>query len=230
MRRKNWINKKKYFYGNSDVFGSLFFNIFLKKNKFNCDQYNTNEQLYKVFIKKNKVTNLTFNLNYYFYSDFYKKLKFYSRGVIFKNYIFKNKNIMVFLPSYFFKSQFFSNKTAFDSILYDFKLRGFYLHKNYLNTKYNISLITYKKHLIGYNFFTIKNNLKSYLNIYKILDDKDYNSVGKVKFFLENTQTNFFFLKNELNLFFIFNLFLLNALEFYKILIILYLNKIFFIK
>lgn len=226
MRRKNWINKKKYFCDNTNKTNLFFFNIFLKNDKFNSDIYNTNEQLYKVFIKKNKLTNLTYNSNYYFYSDLYKILKFYSRSVIFKNYVFKQNNIMVFLPSYFFKSQFFNNKTLFNDVLSDFKLRGFYLHKNFLNKKYNLDSILYKKHLIGYNFFTIKNDFKKYLNIYKIIDEKDYNSVGKVKFFFDTLQVDSNYLNKELNLFFIFNVFLLSILEIYKILTILHLGKL----
>jgi hypothetical protein len=184
----------------------MFFNFFLKKKELKFDVYNTKGQLYKVFLKKNKNSLLMPELNYYFYSDFIKNLKFFSRNVIYKNYIFSQKTALVLLPSYMFKSQFFSNKSLFDDLLLTSKLKGFYLYKNYFkNYDYKYNNIFYRKHLIGYNFYIIKGDFNKYLNFFKITDEKDYNSIGKVKFFLESVPINNNILNNNLNLFFIFN-------------------------
>ena len=224
MRRKNWINKKDHSYDKTR-FNSFFFNIFLKKKEFKYDEYNTKGQLYKVFIKKNKYSILTPEINYYFYSDFFKNLKKKSKIIIYKNYL-KNtsNNTLLLLPSFMFKSQFFNNKSLFDDVLVNHKLKGFFIHKNFYKFFYNHNFSFYKKHLVGYNYFILKSNLEKYLNIHKVLDDKDYNSVGKVKLFLENYLANKLYLESDISLFFFFNVFLLKILEIYKIIIFLYIK------
>jgi len=163
-------------------------------------------------------------MNYYFYSDFFKNLKKKSKTIIYNNYVKNiNKNILVFLPSYMFKSQFFSNKSTFDDVLANFKIKGFFIHKNFYKNFYVCDSVFYKKHLIGYNYYIIKSNFDKYLNIHKIIDDKDYNSVGKIKFFLSITSKNICITDN-LNLFLLFNLVLLQILEMYKIIQCLYTN------
>ena len=231
MRRKNWINKKNHFYGNKNIFNSFFFNIFLNKNEFKFDEYNTKGQLYKVFLKKNKHSILTPDLNYYFYSDFFKIIKKKSKNIIYNNYIKNiNKNILILLPSYTFKSQFFNNKFIFDDILIKFKLRGLFFYKNFYNNFYSSNSNFYKKHLIGYNYYILKSNFDKYLNIYKLIDDKEYNSVGKVKLFIDSLLINKADTIKDLNFFFFFNVFILKLLEIYKIIIYLYINILWFYK
>ena len=226
MRRKNWINKKKLFYDNVNIIDPFFFNFFLKKKEFKFDEYNTKGQLYKVFLKKNKESLLLPTVNFYFYNDFIKNIKFISRNIIYKNYAYKTNNILVLSPSFMFKSQFFINKTLFDDLLLALKLKGFFVHKNFFKyQQYKCNLITYKKHLIGYNYYVIKSNLTKFSELIKINDDKEYNSVGKVKFFLENPNTNNYLHKN-LNLFFIYNIYMMNVLEIYKILIYVFISKV----
>lgn len=225
MRRKNWINKKNHLYDNNNIFNPFFFNIFLKKKELRFDEYNTKGQLYKVLIKKNKYSILTPELNYYFYSDFFRVLKKINKYIIYNNYLKNvNKNILMLLPSYTFKSQFFSNKSLFDDVLANLKLRGFFVHKNFHKDFYSSDFNFYKKHLIGYNYYIIKSNFEKYSNIYKIIDDKEYNSVGKVKLFIDDLFNNKNILIKDLNLFFFFNIFLLRLLEIYKIIIHLYIN------
>jgi len=225
MRRKNWINKKNYFYDNINVFNPFFFNIFIKKKEFKFDEYNTKGQLYKVFIKKNKYSMLTPELNYYFYLDFFKILKKKSKYIIYNSYLKNiNKNILILLPSYTFKSQFFNNKSLFDDVLVNIKLRGFFIYKNFHKDFYLSDFSFYKKHLIGYNYYIFKSNFEKYSNIYKIIDDKEYNSVGKVKLFIDNLFNNKNILIKDLNLFFLFNIFLLKFLEIYKIIVYIYIN------
>lgn len=220
MRRKNWINKKNYFYDNKNIFNSFFFNIFLKKNEAKFDEYNTRGQLYKVFIKKTKNSILTPELNYYFYSDLFKIMKKKTKNIIYKNYI-KNisKNTLILSPSYTFKSQFFNNKSIFDDVLKNFNLKGLFINNSFYSSDYNF----YKKHLIGYNYYVLKSNFDKYSAIYKLLDDKEYNSVGKVKLFVDFYEkiTN---INKEVNLFFFFNIFILKLLEIYKITVYLYIN------
>lgn len=227
MRRKNWTSKRNHFYGSIDTSNQFFFNVFLKKKELKYDEYNTLGQLYKVFVKKNKNSIILPELNYYFYLSFFKNLKKNSRNIIFKNYIKNlNKNILIFLPSYTFKSQFFNNKSLFDDVLVNFKLKGFFIHKSFYNSTYKVDNNFYKKHIVGYNFYTLKSNFEKYSNIYKILDDKDYNSVGKVKLFIDDFLKNNSIFSNEINLFFIFNVLILKILEIYKILVYLYLNML----
>jgi len=220
MRRKNWINKKNHFYGNIDVFNPFFFNIFIKKKELKFDEYNTKEQLYKTFLKKNKHSALTSELNYHFYLLFFKILKNKNKNIIYNIYINNNKFVMSLLPSYTFKSQFFSNKSLFDDVIFNNKLRGFIVNKNFYKDKYSYNYMFYKKHFIGYNFYILKSNFKKYSNIFKVLDDKEYNSVGKVKFFISNVYEN----NVSLNLYFFYNTFLLKILEIYKIVIILFIK------
>lgn len=207
----------------------MFFNIFLKKNESRYDEYNTLGQLYKVFVKKNKHSIILPELNYHFYLGFFKNLKKNSRNIINNNYVRNvNKNILIFLPSYTFKSQFFSNKSLFDDVLINFKLKGFFIHKNFYNYSYGVSSNFYKKHLVGYNFYVLKSNFEKYLNIYKILDDKEYNSVGKVKLFIDGFLKSNFIFCSEINLFFVFNIMFLKILEIYKIIIYLHLHVLWY--
>ena len=228
MRRKNWINKKKTLYGrylntNKNI-NFNFFNFFLKKKEFIFDKYNTRGQLYKVDLKKTKNSNLNFELNYYFYSDLLKNLKYINKKIIFNNFLKNNNNILFLLPSYTFKNQFFSHKSLFGDLLLMFKLRGFFIYKNYFNIiGYKNNNFFYKKHLIGYNFYIFNKMYKRYNDFFKITDDKEYNPVGKVKFLLTKQIIFDFKLNSEFNVFFNFNIYLLNIIEIYKIIVLLHL-------
>lgn len=222
MRRKNWINKKNHFYGKIDIFNPFFFNIYVKKKESKFDEYNTKEQLYKTSLRKNKHSSLTPELNYHFYLSFFKILKNKNKNIMYNTYIYNNKHVMSLLPSYTFKSQFFNNKSLFDDVVLNNKLRGFVVNKFFFKNKYNSNFTFYKKHFIGYNFYILKSNFTKYSNIYKVLDDKEYNSVGKVKFFISNISE-----KNiNFSLFFFFNTFILKILEIYKIIVILYIKNL----
>jgi hypothetical protein len=129
---------------------------------------------------------------------------------------------MSLLPSYTFKSQFFSNKSLFDDVVFNNKLRGFTINKNFYKNKYDYNYMFYKKHFIGYNFYIIKSNHTKYLNVFKILDDKEYNGVGKIKFFITNVLEK----DSDINLHFLFNIFLLKTLEIYKITVVLFLKNV----
>lgn len=221
MRRKNWINKKNYFYGNIDIFNSFFFNIFVKKKESKFDEYNIKGQLYKTYLNKNKNSSLISELNYHFYLLFFKILKNKNKNIIYNMYVNNNKHVMSLLPSYTFKSQFFSNKSLFDDVVFNNKLRGFTINKNFYKNKYDYNYMFYKKHFIGYNFYIIKSNHIKYLNVFKILDDKEYNGVGKIKFFITNVLEK----DSDINLHFLFNIFLLKTLEIYKITVVLFLKN-----
>ena len=232
MRRKNWINKKKIFYDNFLKINknnkNLFFNIFLKKKEYLYDPYNTRGQLYKVMLNKNKNSFLEYEFNYYFYTDLFRSIKFLNKNLIFKNFI-KNKNdILLFSPAYTFKNQFFSNRSVFNDILTNFKLKGFFLYKNFFkNIGYKNNNYVFKNHIIGYNFYIFNKTVKSNNDLTKLLsfiDDKDFNGIGKVKLFLK--QEAHFNAANEIQFFFNFNLYCINVLEIYKITIFLYLSKI----
>jgi hypothetical protein len=191
--------------------------MLIKKKESKFDEYNTKEQLYKTSLRKNKHSYLTSELNYHFYLSFFKILKNKNKNIIYNTYINNNKHVMSILPSYFFKSQFFSNKSLFDDVLFNNRLRGFIVNKLFFKNKYNSNFKFYKKHFVGYNFYILKSNFTKYSSIYKILDDKEYNSVGKVKFFISNISEK----KVSFSLFFFFNIFMLKTLEIYKIIIIL---------
>lgn len=203
---------------------NLFFNFYLKKKEFLFDPYNTRGQLYKVFLNKSKNSYLESEFNYYFFSDFFKNLKYLNKKTIFKNLVkIHNNNVLVFSPNYMFKSQYFSNKSLFNDLLVNFKLKGFFLYKNFFkNSNYKFNSYIFKSHVIGYNYY-IFNKTSNNINFNKIInitEDKDYNSVGKIKFILKNE--NLFKLSNDLCIFFNFNLYCINVLEIYKI--ILYLH------
>lgn len=207
----------------------MFFNTILKKKEFLFDPYNTRGQLYKVLLNRNKNSFLESEFNYYFLSDFYKNFKFLNKKTILNNF-FKNNfnnNILILSPNYMFKSQFFSNKSIFNDLLINFKLKGFFVYRNFFkNEKIKFSSYVFKSHVIGYNFF-IFNKTADKININKFIsltDDKDYNGVGKLKFILKkNNQYNFY---ENMNIFINFNLYCINIIEIYKLLIFLYLIKI----
>jgi hypothetical protein len=101
-----------------------------------------------------------------------------------------------------------------------------FLYKNYFNSiGYKNSQVFYKKHLTGYNFYILNNSIKKYLELIKINDDKDYNPIGKVKMILMYNHYFVFNFDNEVSVFFNFNLFLLNLVEIYKILLLLFLKN-----
>jgi hypothetical protein len=127
---------------------------------------------------------------------------------------------MSLLPSYTFKSQFFNNKSLFNDVVSNNKLRGFIINKNFYKDRYSYNFMFYKKHFIGYNFYILKSNFKKYSNIFKILDDKEYNSVGKVKFFIDSVSEK----DINLNLYLFYNMFLLKVLEIYKIIVVLFIK------
>ena len=207
---------------------NLFYNIILKKKEIKFDFYNTRGQLYKVYLNKTKNSFLEPEFNYYFFSDFFRNLKYLNRQTIFKNLIKINTtDIVMMSPNYMFKSQYFSNRSLFNDLLVNFKLKGFFLYNNFFKkSNYKFDSWVFKSHIIGYSFY-IFNKSSSKINFNKfinITEDKEYNGVGKVKFvFLKKTN---FFLKNELNLFFNFNLYCINILEIYKIFIYLYFLKL----
>jgi hypothetical protein len=161
-------------------------------------------------------------LNYYFYLSFFKILKNKNKNIIYNTYINNNINTMALLPSYTFKSQFFNNKFLFDNIVLNNNLKGLIINKSFYKDKYSYNFMFYKKHFIGYNFYILKSNFKKYSNIFKTLDDKEYNSVGKVKFFINNVSEK----NTNVNLYLFFNTFLLKILEIYKITIVLYIKNL----
>jgi len=181
------------------------------------DKHNTQGRLYKVFLKQNKYSSNITELNYYFYTNLLKLFKFIHRRVIYTNYIRTITNPLIFSPYYTFKSQFFENRAIFNDILLKFKIKGFFLHKNFFKINYITNKIVYKKHLLGYNFFIINKNLVNNSDIYKIADNKDYSSIGKVKMFYKQIFFFDFYLNSDEYIFFIFNSTLLNILEIYKI-------------
>lgn len=206
---------------------NLFFNIFLKKKEFIFDQYNTRGQLYKVLLNKNKNSFLESEFNYHFFNDLFKTLKNLNKHSTYKVLIRPNFNtVLVFSPNYMFKSQFFSHKTVFNDLLLNFKLKGFFLYKNFFNNSfYKYNSYALKDHIIGYNFYIF--NKSTYLtNVNKIvnfIEDKEYNNIGKIKFLFKNSDTHD--LKNNLNIFFNFNLYCINVVEIKKLFIYLYFYK-----
>lgn len=207
---------------------NLFFNILLKKKEFLFDPYNTRGQLYKVYLNKNKNSFLESEFNYYFYSDFFKNLKFLNKKTVLKNFINNDiNNTLILTPNYMFKSQFFSYRSVFNDLLINFKLKGFFLYKNFFkNSNYKLNNNLIKSHIIGYNFY-IFNRTSNNVNINKIInftEDKEYNNIGKIKFILKDN--DLFKLQNQLNTFLNFNLYCINIVEFYKIFIFLYFIKI----
>ena len=234
MRRKNWIDKKKFFYDNfiehvsqnkNKFNGKYIYNFFLKICS-TPDKFNNKDQLQKIFFKRLKKSNLNTNLNYHFYLYFLKFLKVSSKKSLHKSF-FKNSRILfLFSPIYMFKSQFFENRSLFNDLLLNFKLKGFFIYKNFFKNSYVFDNVAFKKHLYGYNFYIFNKNFKQYENILKLTDNKEYNSIGKIKLLLKDVDFYNFFLKNELNYFLIYNVFLLNTVEVYKIILLLYVNKL----
>lgn len=206
----------------------MFYNNIHKKKEFIYDYYNIRGQLYNTFLKRNENSFLDLKFNFYFYNDFFKSLKYYKKQIIFKNFINNNNDILLMFPSYMFKNQYFSNKSLFNDLLLKFKLKGFFLYKNFFkNAGYKSNNYFLKKHVFGYNFFIINkiflNN--KYLNkITTITDDKEYNSIGKIKIFCNKNYEEE--LNITINSFFNFNLYCINILEIYKIFILIHLNNI----
>ena len=185
-------------------------------------------QLHKVILNKNKNSFLETEFNYYFYIDLFKFFKFLSKRSVYRNYIKSQENILIFSPTYTYKSQCFSNKSLFNDILVNFKLKGFFLYRNFFkNAGYKSNSYIFKNRIIGYNFYIFNKVFKNDVILNRILnytDDKDYNGIGKIKTVLKNNYNCD--LKNELNIFFNFNIYCFNILEIYKIIMFVYIVKI----
>lgn len=226
MRRKNWTKKKSVFYGSTK----------LKKISINNIYTLLNRRLFKRFFKKKyiKIRRLERNHHNRKYVTCYSNYKLYLNSLrsVHRDYLFKYnyqshhvmKYNLVFEPNYLFHRQFFSVSTRFYNFLADNNLKGFFLH-NFLLKKHQTFFKNLKDNdnIHGFNYYVLDYNKENYLYISKLLTEKDYKPVASIKHFNEN----YFFLNylnNQFQLNFNLHIFMLNAVEIYKILILLNLN------
>lgn len=181
----------------------------------------------KIWVRRNRYGSILFELNYFYLTrlfSFFKKFK--QKNLYKNNFHYNNNNILLFTPSYLYGSQFFENKYLFDKILTDHNLKGFFLYKNFFKKiYYKTNIFKMQNFYFGYNFYIMKISYNKYLNLFKNLDDKEFNKIGKVKFFIEN-QNYKLQQTNDFNFFLNYNLYLFNLQDLYRIIIYLNLNTI----
>lgn len=196
--------------------------MLFKKEFFN-DKYKINLYLNDLFFKKNKYTKLNLKTNFFYFIFLINTFKIWKRKIFFRTFykIHTNSNLLL-SPSFMFLSQFFEYRSLFLNVLNKNNLEGFFIYKNlFKNTNYyNDHVINYIAYS-GYNYYLINNTEQIFNVLNNILKNKEYNNIGKVKYFFQNYKSDFF-----LNYYLCYNIHMLNILEFYKIFILLNIHLI----
>jgi len=206
MKRKDWKIKNL----KEDIYGKT--NKITKKRKYIIrERFLFLRKLYlrryTFLIKKNLV------FNYFFYRSFlnyYKKQKQkYIYNIFFKN----KKNLKPFLPEFSLSKNVFNSKFRFKSLAKKHNINYIFCANRYNDS--NFGLNYYTKDFDKKNF--------NYINLVKDLNEDENKGLIQFKNFdLEDK----FLINNVLNTHFNFNLSILCNLELYKIIIILYINKV----
>jgi len=224
MRRKNWINKKNFFFGNFYKKNKLYYNyVFNKKTKI-VDIHNVLTFTKNIFYLKNRYVNNNVKINSFYLCFLIRLFNVLKKTLMFRTfYKLYGKNKLILSPFFFSSSQFFEYRNNFFNILKINNVEGFYIYKNLfkLTGYYNDYLINSKIY-INYNFFLYKNSYNIFFGINEVLKSKDSNRIGKVKHFSqpEIEQYNF-------NYYFAYNNYMNNTLELYKIITNLYINLLY---
>lgn len=218
MRRKDWRikNLKKDISGNFNKklknYNSSSTSILEKKKK----SFFLKRRLFlrKLFLRKTRFLikkNLVLNL--FFLKKLLNNFK-YKKQLLSENIFIKtNVNKQRIFPEFNIKKNIFQNKVKFKNLIKK-ELNCVYLNNNLF------------KNVYGLNYYIVmdKNSENYFLNFKKILlDEENFNLVQLKEIYIEKFDSS---LKNEFNFCFNYNLYNLNLIEIYKILIILNLNTI----
>ena len=226
MRRKNWINKKSFFIDN--VFKNIIFKKFYNKPVYLDFYLNKNLDFFEehgvdIYTKNLKFLKIKYNLNtvkinLFFFLNFLNFFKVFNKRYLYRGlYKLHKKNELILSPAYCFSSQYLEYRILFWNILKKNKINGFFFYKNFFKISgYANYYFLQENFLKGYNFYIIKPNVEIFDYLNKSFKDKEFNRIGKIKFFLDlEAQFNF-------NYYFAYNIFLLNSIEYYKILMYLH--------
>ena len=177
-----------------------------------------------LFLLKNKHVFIDGKINKFTLFFFFKITSFLKKKTMFRLfYKIYTKNILTLSPLYTFSSQFFENKNLFFDVLDNNKVDGFFIYKNLFKiTNYYNDYLAHYKAYVNYNFYIWKNSFNVFNSLNEIFQHKDFNKIGKVKYFLNKNVENEVF--SKFNFYLNYNFFLLNTIEFYKILIYLHIN------
>lgn len=176
-----------------------------------------------IFFIKNRLVNNKLKLNSFYLLFLVKLFSTFKKKLMFRTFYKLNNNKLILTPSFFFSSQFFEYRNYFFNILKHNKISGFFIYRNLFKISgyYNEFTINYKAY-INYNYYIINYSHNIFTSLNETLKSKDFNRIGKVKYYSEFYSNHFNF-----NYYFMYNLFINNSLELYKISILLYLNFIF---
>lgn len=187
------------------------------------DKYKVIPFVKDISYKAQKFSATSVQINSFYLIQFINFLKIKKRTLFFRTFykIYKN-NLLLLTPSFTFLSQFFEYRSIFFNILKIYNIDGFFIYKNlYKNigyyNDYSDNYIIYG----GYNFYVIKNSYIIFQKLNEILQHKDYNNIGKVKFFFEKQPSNS---NLNFNYYFIYNIYTNNVVELYKLIILIYLS------
>lgn len=205
MKRKDWKIKdlKEDFYGRKTNKKSKYF----LKSKFFF--------LRRLYIRRCRFLNKkNLMFNYVFYRsmlNFYKlKKQNYIFNIFFKNY----KYLKTFYPEYSVYKNVFNKKIIFKEFSKKNNFKYIFLPNKYVNfNKNNFGL-----NLYNYNLYNNKNKFE---DLIKNLDDDSNKNLIQFKYIEKNL-----YFYQDLNFYFNYNLNNLNLIELYKILILLYVNKL----
>lgn len=232
MRRKNWISKKK------NLYDKILNKNIITINEQIIDRYNYIKDIHgairffrKIFFMKNKIKNTNVKSNLFFLFYMLKSYRNFSKKKFYRIfYKVKSGDLLLLSPTYTFCSQYFEYKCLFNTVLKKYKVKGFFIYKNFFrHSGYKINVDSYKKDYIGYNFYVIKANKIIFEKLFNFFSDKEFRTSALVKHY-DNYYTNKILNKNEifniLNLYWNFNLNLINYVEFYKIIVYIYINNL----
>jgi hypothetical protein len=169
-------------------------------------------KLYSRRVKTSFKRNLI--VNYFIYKNFFYKFNKNKLIFLYRHFVQLQKCKFSFNPSFMFNKQFFAKHADFNGFLINNNIEGFFFHKRLANM-YNYLFLKkpyYNDYLFGYNYYSYVNY--DVINKYLSLNNTD--DLFKVKLLNE---INIF--TNDFNFFVNYNIFILNVLEIYKILILL---------
>lgn len=187
------------------------------------EQYGLSLYIENLFLSKIRYNNNWVKINLFHFSNFLNLFKIFKRKYLFRLlYKIHKKNELILIPSHLLLSQYFEYRVLFWNILNKNNINGFFIYKNLFKITSNFEYhYWYKFFSPGYNFYISNSNQKTFDYLNLSFKDKEFNKIGKIKFFL-NLENEF-----QFNYYFLYNIYLLNASEIYKILIYLHLLNLY---
>jgi len=173
--------------------------------------------LHNLRLRKDKnLLNRNFIKNYFFYKFFLKTFKKNKNIFLSRSLFLMNNNKVLINPVFSFKKKLFNSNSKYNDFLVKSKYESLFLTK-YLLKKLNL------KSYFGLNYYLTSNDIFNN-SLINITNNDEYKDIVKLKFIFNNLTV--YKSPDYINIFFNYNLYTVNLVEIYKILIILNILKI----